>query len=374
MVVRKAPSVTTTTISTIIVSPHRIAEDWDADDEATMSSDGYPTPRPLSLAIPVSVGGAHGPYCPRRPNLREILANTAPSPWNLTAFMAYLSQNHCLETLEFTMDAGRYRSHYQKMMARSTGGTPPLQDREYVQALWLRLVDAYIRSNGSREVNLPSDVRDPILRLQPSTLPPSPETLDRAVAKIYELMEESVLLPFLNSMYPQTARSVASASSLPYHTSEESIGSRSTREPRRRGRAHRESPPPLSAVEPYSPSYIAASPTNRKSAPSALLAQNRFSARPQQSTSSPTVPYSRSTDPGAAGGCSEAQFPVTHAGMTDDSGSTGSPTTDDPMTPPTSPPIGDISPKRDSGMWKKLTRFSGMKPSKKRNQNGVDER
>lgn len=54
--------------------------------------------------------------------------------------------------------------------------------------------------------------------------------------------------------------------------------------------------------------------------------------------------------------------------MTDDSGSTGSPVDNNsPMTPPTSPPMSDLgspnnSPRtsRDSGMWKKLGRLSGM--------------
>jgi hypothetical protein len=44
--------------------------------------------------------GAQGVYLPRRPNLRDILANTSPPPWTLAAFMAYLSNNHCLETLD----------------------------------------------------------------------------------------------------------------------------------------------------------------------------------------------------------------------------------------------------------------------------------
>jgi hypothetical protein len=37
-----------------------------------------------------------------------MLANAAPSPWTLGAFMQYLSENHCLEVLEFTTDASRY--------------------------------------------------------------------------------------------------------------------------------------------------------------------------------------------------------------------------------------------------------------------------
>ena len=146
-----------------------------------------------------------------RPTLRDILANISKPPWTLQDFMAYLSKNHCLETLEFTMDAGRYRKHYAKLLgrARVENGPQPIGDRKYMQTLWQRLVDAYIRPNGSREVNLPANIRDSLLLLSPeeapAEIPPPPEELDLAIASIYELMEESVLVPFLNSAYRQAS-------------------------------------------------------------------------------------------------------------------------------------------------------------------------
>ncbi|TKA23452.1 hypothetical protein B0A50_07479 [Salinomyces thailandicus] len=371
----------TTTSSTSSIqsskSPASAFTDWDADDEGAMSTEDYVPTRALSVAIP-KAGGGQGPYCPRRPNLRDILANTSPAPWTLAAFMAYLSNNHCLETLEFTMDAGRYRKHYTKMLSRAgSNGTPPDKDMQYVQELWQRLVNAYIQPNGSREVNLPSDVRDPILTPEVGDLPPAPEKLDTAVAKIYELMEESVLVPFLNSAYPQTAH--PSVASCPYDTSEESIsrhyGGRS-----KASRGHRNvrsSPPPQSAVDPYAHSYSAPSAMNRKSAPSSFTAslnKARFSVKLSQSTSSPANPMSNSDYLGAT---SEANLSATGSGsdpgMTADSGSAGSPTGDSPMTPPASPPMSDASPKRDSGMWKKLGRLSGMKVGKKKSHGGLME-
>nr|POF16402.1 hypothetical protein CFP56_23920 [Quercus suber] len=289
--------------------------------------------------------------------------------------MAYLSQNHCLETLEFTMDAGRYRKHYQKMMSRASGGIPPAKDREYVQALWQRLVDAYIRSNGSREVNLPSDVRDPIIRLQPSTLPPAPETLDRAVTKIYELMEESVLVPFLNSMCTQPSHTALSSSS--FNRSQESLRSRSSAQPRKRGRFSPHSPIALSMGKSCSPSAHDASAANRQSAPGSLTSHTRADAKLAQSTSSPAAFPAKLSNAGAANLYSDANLSASNSGsgfgMTDDSGSMGSPTTDGPMTPPTSPPLSDISPKRDSGMWKKLGRLSGMTGARKKSRNGLEE-
>lgn len=300
--------------------------------------------------------------------------------------MAYLSNNHCLETLEFTMDAGRYKKHYAKMMSRAVdGGLPPSKDREYVQALWQRLVEAYIQANGSREVNLPSDVRDPILNLKPATLPPAPETLDPAVAKIYELMEESVLVPFLNSVYPQSAH--PTVSSCPYDMSDDgsstfsrtyddrSVYSRRTRQTRSL-HSSRTSPPPQSPVEPHAYTYSQPSQF-RKSAPLPLPAsphRSRFSAKLTPSTSSPAAPDKGATATSASTG-SDAALSGS-AGMTDDSGSTSSPTNDSPMTPPASPPVSELhGGKRDSGMWKKLGRLSGMKVGKKKSHGGlkVDE-
>ena len=388
MVVRKPSSLfsvsTTTSKDSSLYPPSVLSSDWYADDEDTMSTstEDYQPSRPLSVAIPKG-NAVHGPYCPRRPNLKEILANTAEPPWTLTAFMAYLSNNHCLETLEFTMDAGRYKKHYAKLMSRAQNGVPHAKDSEFVQALWDRLVDAYIRPNGSREVNLPSDVRDPLLNLAPEELPPTPETLDHAVAKIYELMEESVLVPFLNSVYPQTAHPTVASYSL--SASHESIPSTaSTYEDRstyrRRSRNHaRSSPPPRTAIEPHSHSY---SPTStlldRNSMASSIspppsLNKARFSAKLSQSTSSPAAPTSTTTTLDAIASGSDTGA-GSGSGMTDDSGSTDSPANESPTTPPTTPPTSDTqSPKRDSGMWKKLGRLSGMKTVKKKSQGGLRE-
>lgn len=330
----------------------------------------YP-PRPLSVAIPTSAG-SHGVYSARRPNLREILANTSPPPWTLAAFMAYLSSNHCLETLEFTMDAGRYKKHYAKMMSRvSEGGAPPEKDQDYVRALWQRLVEAYIEPNGSREVNLPSSVRDPILSLKPTSHPPAPEALDPAVAKIYELMEESVLVPFLNSVYPQSAHT-STLSTWPGNASTESLSSR-TQEERsfysRRPR-HGTNAPQLQH------SYSNSAPS-RKSAPVPLVApthRSRFSTKLSPTTSAPSGLWSNSTIDESIGDASENAGASSSGdrGMTDDSGSNSSPAHDSPMTPPVSPHMSDAhSPKRDSGMWKKLGRLS--KVGRKKSHGGLKE-
>ena len=47
-----------------------------------------------------------------RPKLDEILNDTAPVPYTLGTFIAFLAQNHCLEVLEFILEAKRYRKTY----------------------------------------------------------------------------------------------------------------------------------------------------------------------------------------------------------------------------------------------------------------------
>ena len=59
---------------------------------------------------------------------------------------------------------------------------------------------AYIIRSAPREVNLPSPVRDRLLSLTSLPLPPDPAELDGAVAIVYELMNDSLLLPFLESV------------------------------------------------------------------------------------------------------------------------------------------------------------------------------
>lgn len=151
--------------------------------DCTISSSSGCSRRPISTA--------QGPFCLKRPTLADILSNAASPPYTLSAFMAYLSHNHCLETLEFTMDASRYRKHFNSMK----GGNCP-----FVKNLWKKLLDAYIAPNGPKEVNLPCEIKENLLNVPNQQAPPPPETLDQAVNIIYELMEESVLMSFLNSV------------------------------------------------------------------------------------------------------------------------------------------------------------------------------
>ncbi|KAI1260857.1 RGS domain-containing protein [Xylariaceae sp. FL1019] len=164
-------------------------EDWDAETAMDLS-------RPPSWVIPRTGSPFINP-----PTLQDILTDTAPQPWTLSAFMAYLSQNHCLETLEFILDAGRYRVAY-------SGATQPgCFGIEHLCALWEKIIEAYIVPGSPREVNIPYPVRDHLIQLPCSPASPaSPAELEEAVHIVRELMNDSVLVPFLESVVPVTVK------------------------------------------------------------------------------------------------------------------------------------------------------------------------
>lgn len=137
--------------------------------------------------------------CP--PTLTDILLDVSPPPWTLSAFMAYLSQNHCMETLEFTLDSQRYAAfHNQLSFEESASQRSSAAAR--VCEWWDKLMQVYIVPCAPREVNLPAQVRDRLLNLPSGPYPPHPDELDEAGRIIYELMNDSLLVPFLQSVAP----------------------------------------------------------------------------------------------------------------------------------------------------------------------------
>jgi hypothetical protein len=134
-----------------------------------------------------------------RPTLDEVLNNTTPPPYTLSAFIKYLSENHCLETLEFILEAKRYRESYKSLdePARESTNCP---ESIHLSLLYQLLLKTYILPGAAREVNLPVNVRDDLLRYEITSTPPSPETLDPAVRSIHDLMEDSIFISFLNSL------------------------------------------------------------------------------------------------------------------------------------------------------------------------------
>ncbi|KAJ0125518.1 hypothetical protein N8I77_006480 [Diaporthe amygdali] len=265
-------------------SPRDLSPEPSPDDDRgggpTMS-----TSRPVSLAPSTGI---------RLPTLEEILADSAPYPYTLGAFMAYLSQNHCLETLEFTMEADRYK------LAHSQSQHTFMDSGEHVCELWQKLIQVYIQPYGSREVNLPSHVRDRLLSLSCGPAPPDPAELDEAVRIVYELMSDSVLVPFLESLSTPVGD---------IHTDERVTESRS-----RHGRSR-----------------------TRKRASKDALSPSDDPSRSPKTSFLPHLSISRKSDLNSRYGSSSSE-PAED--LTDDSG-TNSPPACDPMTPPTTPPTTD---------------------------------
>lgn len=174
-------------------------------------------PRHATTSTTTTIRPPSGAFCFPRPSLDEVLANTAPAPYTLSAFMAYLSQNHCLENLEFTLDVKRYRQSYEKWIRLpSSGGDARRPEDERMRLLWQRLLTVYIVPGAPHEVNLTSHVRDGLLAFSDSAIPPSPQVLDSAMKRIYELMQESIFIPFLNSKAAEASVVPFSAPPFPF--------------------------------------------------------------------------------------------------------------------------------------------------------------
>jgi hypothetical protein len=136
-----------------------------------------------------------------RPTLDEVLNNTTPPPYTLSAFIQYLSQNHCLETLEFILEAKHYCESYKSLFepAGESIVTPNSSAIIHLSMLFQLLLTTFILPGAAREVNLSVNIRDTLLRHKNMSTPPLPETLEPAVKSIYDLVEDSIFVSFLNS-------------------------------------------------------------------------------------------------------------------------------------------------------------------------------
>lgn len=187
------------------------------------------------------------------------------------------------------MDADRYRKAYEQIINNHEW----IGDgNEHVCSLWEKLMQAYIIPYAPREVNLPSPVRDRLIAQSCSSTPPSPSELDEAVKIVYELMNDSVLVPFIESVMPGHTD---------VHMEEDGHD--------RQGRSR--------------------------------LRVDGAGARLEEPRRSPKFPQLTVGRSGATSRSASASGePMEREGLTDDSGSAASPGTE-PMTPPTTPPTSD---------------------------------
>ncbi|KAK4077198.1 hypothetical protein Purlil1_12471 [Purpureocillium lilacinum] len=90
----------------------------------------------------------------------------------------------------------RYASLYEQPTAEMSASPRSV---EQARGVWVKLMQMYITSSAPRQVNIPSRVRDCLLSKPYDPLPPHPSELTEVCRIIYELMDDSLLIPFLQS-------------------------------------------------------------------------------------------------------------------------------------------------------------------------------
>ncbi|CAD0024230.1 unnamed protein product [Aureobasidium pullulans] len=146
--------------------------------------------------------------------MEDILANRVPTPWTYASFVAYLSDNYCLEILQFALAAAQYKERYD--FVSSIPGrrvSLPSQESQDLLILWTSLVETYLLPDGEREVNLPSQIRDPIIYYTLEQRAADPQVLESAILATWELMEGLIL-----SSYPRETAICGHRSKTPLKT------------------------------------------------------------------------------------------------------------------------------------------------------------
>ena len=329
--------------------------DCEVPEDFIMSDEEVEKSRPISVASPRE--GIHHPG--GRPTLDDVLSGRAPKPYTLAAYTAFLSQQHCLETLEFTMEAKSYREKYDTAAAQMAG--MPLNtesDEGYeLQQDWMRVLDVYVKPGAPREINLPAEERDDLVDYPCGLKPPPPEAFDPSVKRMYDLMSDSIFIPFCNSLkkvdYAHTYNALSEyARDERVDPSRMTYDDRGKRPQRQQSKRRRQSPP-------------------RSSSPSHLELGSRGSIQPKAKTQSSSLTSALQRP--RSGQLRQLASNTSESAVTDNSDSGESPgPSDAPVTPPTTPPGSDmsttaphnsmslVSPKphrSDSGGWKKM----GMK-------------
>lgn len=287
-----------------------------------MSGEDMVRARPISM-----VSRREGIMSPGRPTLEDVLNNTAPSPYTLAAFTAFLSQQHCLETLEFTTEAKRYGDRYDEVSGQLAGMPLTIETQEGWDLIqdWNRMLDIYVRPGSPREINLPAEERDTLVHQPCEIRPPLPETLDPAVRRMFDLMSESIFIPFCNSLkhlpYAQTYNAMSEyAGHVDLEPSRLTFDERTLHHHASRRRRS----PPLTSDASFQPSRSPPQQHNRTSTLSSALGRqsgNRLSTHVSHSSA------------------------VSESALTDSSGGPESPPPgehESSITPPTTPPTSDL--------------------------------
>lgn len=132
-----------------------------------------------------------------QPRLDDILNDVAPFPYTLGAFIAFLSEHRCLETVEFLLETERYRRIYH-WLEHKTEACEAIR-KAHLSGLWNRLINQYIRPGSEREINISCEIRKQLMQQfhNRGDDPPPPQVLDQVVNSIKELLRGAILIPFL---------------------------------------------------------------------------------------------------------------------------------------------------------------------------------
>ncbi|KAI9744742.1 MAG: hypothetical protein M1818_001667 [Claussenomyces sp. TS43310] len=160
----------------------------------------------------------------RAPKLCEVLAGQSCAPWSRPAFQEFLSRQYCSEVLDFTVAVSEYRRVFELKVFL---GHPKqrAENAAVAYGLWQQMMDAYIRPNAPREINIPGTVRTQLLAQRDPGNPPSPDLLQAAYNLMMELMN-GVFFQFVESS--KSATTVVYKEKPPYERTISSISEKST--------------------------------------------------------------------------------------------------------------------------------------------------
>jgi hypothetical protein len=314
---------------------------------------------------PISMVRKEGLLSPNRPTLEDVLNNTAPQPYTLAAYTAFLSQQHCLETLEFVTEARRYSTKYDEALAAvendETKLTTESDEGFELMNMWTRLLDVYVKPGAPREINLPAEERDDLVEYPYEPQPAPPAALDPSVKRMYDLMSDSIFIPFCNSLkvpsHAQTYSAISELRRTEFDPSRMTFDDRSGMSRAANPPKRRESPP---APATFSPSrsppsqHRAVHSSSLSSALSRTSAGNRLSTHVSHSSAASESALTDGSDPDE----SAVMTPPTTPPTSELGGNAAYGTQRQHHQAPTTQP--QLKPHRsESGAWKKTMKFFG---------------
>lgn len=129
--------------------------------------------------------------------LQDILSGKAPRPYSANAFVDFVSQKHCSESLDFIVKVQDYHNLFTCL--QTFFNKRLTQEAIVVTEEWDYLIKTFISPGSPCELNLPSSIRNELLSHDSNPTPPRPDYLDSAVRHTAETLTDNILIPFLRS-------------------------------------------------------------------------------------------------------------------------------------------------------------------------------